>query len=211
MARWTRRGLLSAFGLLVVAPRRRLGAETSWPHAPRLTPHASQGLGQFGGGAPPCKADETPTPAAPQGPDYKPKSPQRSSFIDPAAIGTKLLLTGTVSGLTCGPIKHARVDFWQADSNGVYDTAGFRFRGHQFTDDKGRYRLETVIPGSSGGAPRRLYVKVEVPGKPPFTTQLFFPDDPRNKTDAAFRSELVMKVSDGRDGKTAVFDIVLNT
>ena len=47
-------------------------------------------------------------------------------------------------------------------------------------------------------------------GKPAFTTQLFFPDDPRNTNDAAYRPELLMKIADGRGGRTAAFDIVLN-
>ena len=45
--------------------------------------------------------------AAPEGPDFKPGAPGRSSLIDPTVTGTKLVLTGTVSGLTCGPIKRA--------------------------------------------------------------------------------------------------------
>jgi len=190
------------------------------PQASSLTPQASspkpqapslpQGLGQFAGGVPPCKPDETATPAAPQGADYKPNAPDRSSLIEPSAAGTKLVLTGTVSGLTCGPIKRARVEFWHADPSGGYDKRGFRFRGRQLTDEAGRYRLETIVPGASGARPRKLYVRVQPPGGRAFTTQLFFPDDPQNKTDPAFRPELVMKVSDGKDGKVAVFDIVLN-
>jgi hypothetical protein len=51
---------------------------------------------------------------------------------------------------------------------------------------------------------------VEPPGKPAFTTQLFFPDDPRNRSDPQFKPELVMKVTGGSAGKSAVFNIVLN-
>jgi protocatechuate 3,4-dioxygenase beta subunit len=173
---------------------------------------AFQGLGQFGatGSAAPCKLDEKATPAAPQGTDFKLGSPARTSLIEAGVTGTRLVLTGTVSGLTCGPIKGAVVDFWQADTKGVYDKIGFRLRGHQATDAAGHYRLETVVPGASGRRAPHLHVRVKPPGKTLFATQIFFPDAPQNKADAAFRSELVMKVTDGRDGKAGTFDIVLN-
>ena len=119
------------------------------------------------------------------------------------------MLTGTVSGLTCGPIKGAVVDFWQADARGVYDQSGFRLRGHQTTDQNGHYRLETIVPGAHGKQAPHLHVNVKPPGKPLFTTRIFFPDPPQNKKDPRF-AELVMKVTRGRDGKTATFDIVLN-
>jgi protocatechuate 3,4-dioxygenase beta subunit len=174
--------------------------------------HAAQGLGQFAtpGAAAPCKLNEKATPAAPQGPEFKPGSPARASFIEPGVTGHRLVLTGTVSGLTCGPIKGAVVDFWQADAHGVYDRTGFHLRGHQSTDQAGHYRLETIVPGAVSTHAPHLNVRVKPPGKAVFATQIFFPEAPQNKKDAAFRSELVMKITDGRNGKTAAFDIVLN-
>jgi protocatechuate 3,4-dioxygenase beta subunit len=124
--------------------------------------------------------------------------------------GTKFVLTGLVSGVTCGPIKRARVDFWQTDSRGAYDAAGFRLRGHQFTDANGRYRLETIVPGPHGKEAPQLHVKVQPPGKPGLTTRLYFPDQPQNKTDPQFRQELVLKMSGGPSAKAASFDLVLN-
>jgi protocatechuate 3,4-dioxygenase beta subunit len=131
-------------------------------------------------------------------------------LIEPGVIGTKLVLTGSVSGLTCGPIKRARLDFWQADARGMYDASGYRLRGHVFTDANGGYRLETIVPGPHGKEAPHLHVKVQPPGKPPLTTRLFFPDQPQNRTDPQFRQELAMKLSSGPAGKTATFDIVLN-
>jgi protocatechuate 3,4-dioxygenase beta subunit len=195
-------------GLRALGVGRR--TERSWRQAPHVEPRA-QGLGQFAGGAPPCKADEKPTPAAPQGTEYRPNSPERASLREAGLSGTPLLVTGTISGLTCGPIKRALAEFWHADPNGAYDSTGFRFRGRQFTDTNGRYRLETLVPGAAPGRAPRIHVKVTPPGQRAFTTQLFFPDDPRNKADAAFRPELAMKViDDAARGKSAVFDIVLN-
>jgi protocatechuate 3,4-dioxygenase beta subunit len=171
---------------------------------------AAQGLDQFASGPAPCKADAQPTPAAPEGPDFRAGSPERSSLRIAGVTGTPLVVTGTVSGLTCGPITHALLDFWQADAAGAYDTTGFRLRGRQFSDASGRYRLDTIVPGPHDSRAACLHVKVQPQGKATFTTQLFLSDDARTKTDPQFKPELVMKVTGGPAGKTAVFDIVLN-
>jgi protocatechuate 3,4-dioxygenase beta subunit len=173
----------------------------------------AQGLADFAGGPPPCLPDEKATPATPEGPEFKPGAPRRSSLREPGLPGTTLTLQGTISGLTCGPIKGARVDFWQADVNGVYDRAGFRLRGYQLTDGNGAYALETIEPGASRGRAPRLHLKVVPPGKAPFTTQLFFPNHPLNARDPQFRPELVLTMSGARargSPRSARFNIVLN-
>src|SRR4051794_4364540 len=148
---------------------------------------AGQGLGQFGAEGPaPCNVDEKPTPAVPPGPEYKANAPQRASLVEPGVVGEKIVLTGTVSGVTCGPIKRARVEFWQPDGTGVYDTAGFRLRGQQFTDANGRFRLETIMPGATSRRAPHVHVKVQPPGKPAFTTEIFFADQPQNTKDPQF-------------------------
>src|SRR4051812_12625825 len=83
---------------------------------------ASQGLGQFGSDGPaPCATDVKPTPASARGAEYKPNAPERTTLVEPGIPGAKLVLSGTVSGVTCGPIKGARVEFWQPDASGAYD------------------------------------------------------------------------------------------
>lgn len=171
----------------------------------------AQGLGQFAAGPPPCDPSRQPTPAVPAGANYKPGAPERTSLVEPGTAGTKIELTGTVSGVTCGPIKRAAMEFWQADAHGSYDTASFRLRGRQLTDANGAYRLETIVPGPEGRRAPRLHVRVQPPGKPAFTTALFFAEHPANKTDAEFRSELAMKAASPRGGvKAATFDILLD-
>jgi protocatechuate 3,4-dioxygenase beta subunit len=172
---------------------------------------SAQGLGQFGSEGPaPCNVDEKPTPATPQGPEYKPDAPQRTSLIEPGVTGVKVVITGTLSGLTCGPIKRARIEFWQPDAKGVYDAAGFRLRGQQFTDSNGRYRLETIVPGAPSKHAPVVHVKAQPPGKAAFATQMFFPNQPANKNDPQFRPELVAAVAETNGVKTATFNIVLN-
>jgi protocatechuate 3,4-dioxygenase beta subunit len=53
-------------------------------------------------------------------------------------------------------------------------------------------------------------VKVQAPGRPVLTTQLYFPGEPANGRDGIFRRELLLAVEDAGDGKRATFDFVLD-
>jgi protocatechuate 3,4-dioxygenase beta subunit len=150
-----------------------------------------------------------PTPSNIEGPYYKENSPERASLLEPGMPGTKLIIKGTVFSTDGKPIARARLDFWQADARGRYDHRGYRLRGHQFTDEAGRYTLETIVPGQYGGRTPHIHVKVEAPNFRPLTTQLFLPDEPRNQRDSLFDPALVLKVQDTKDGKQAGFDFVL--
>jgi protocatechuate 3,4-dioxygenase beta subunit len=101
------------------------------------------------------------------------------------------------------------LDFWHADDKGVYDNEGFKLRGHQFTDDEGRYALETIVPGLYPGRTRHFHLKVQAPHQPVLTTQLYFPDEPANSSDRIFNSALLMQVKDTTEGKEASFNFVL--
>jgi protocatechuate 3,4-dioxygenase beta subunit len=125
--------------------------------------------------------------------------------------GTRIVVAGSVLSTDCRPIPGALLDFWQADDRGEYDNAGYRLRGHQFTDDAGRHRLETIVPGHYPGRTRHLHVRVQAPNGPVLTTQLYFPDEPANQRDGIFTPELVMKVRDVDAGKLATFDFVLQS
>jgi protocatechuate 3,4-dioxygenase beta subunit len=154
--------------------------------------------------------DDDPTPAQTEGPYYTPNTPERTSLLEAGMAGTKLVLTGSVLTTGCTPVAQALVDFWQADNAGQYDDAGFRLRGHQFTDAQGRYRLETVVPGLYPGRTRHIHVKVQAPNRPVLTTQLYFPGEARNASDGIYRQELLIAVRDVTGGKEADFDFVLN-
>jgi protocatechuate 3,4-dioxygenase beta subunit len=158
---------------------------------------------------PECKDADDITPAQTEGPYFKASSPERTN-IRGTYGGTRLLLTGTVVTTGCKPVARALVDFWQADSAGAYDNSGFDFRGHQFTDAQGRYRLETVIPGLYPGRTRHIHVKVQPSGGRVLTTQLYFPGEARNASDGIYRKECEVSMSDAADGKNAAFTFVLN-
>src|SRR5260370_21046381 len=95
---------------------------------------------------PACPSDK-PTPEETEGPYFEPRSPERHSLLEPGIEGRHLVLSGLVMTRSCVPVSQALLDFWQADTSGEYDNSGFRLRGHQFTDDEGRYPLETIVPG----------------------------------------------------------------
>lgn len=159
---------------------------------------------------PTCADADDITPEQTEGPYFKPSSPERTD-IRGASPGTRLLVGGTVVTTGCKPLAHALVDFWQADAGGNYDNAGFAFRGHQYTDAEGRYRLDTVVPGLYPGRTRHIHVKVQAPGGKLLTTQLYFPGEPRNASDGIYRTECEMTVADAADGRSGTFRFVLTT
>ena len=151
-----------------------------------------------------------PTPAETEGPYFKAGSPERTSLVDSGMPGTRVIVSGTVLTLDCRPLSGVVLDFWQADASGVYDNAGYRLRGHLTSDSDGRYSLHTIVPGEYPGRTQHIHVKVEAPGRPILTTQLYLPGSARNQQDPLFNPELLMQVVDAAGGKAATFDFVLN-
>lgn len=152
------------------------------------------------------------TPAQTEGPYYKANTPERTSLIEAGMDGTIIIVTGYVLTRDCKPIANAWLDFWQADAQGQYDNAGYRMRGHQFTDADGRYVLETVLPGLYPGRTRHIHVKVRAPDGSTLTTQLYFPEDAeRNRRDGIYRPGLLVTWLGMQDGRrVAVYNFVLD-
>lgn len=163
-----------------------------------------RGLEQFLQPAPPCTDDLT--PAASDGGSFRPGAPARRA-VGGDASGAPLVLTGHVTGLKCGRIAGARLDFWQPDSAGVVDPAGFRLRSQQRTDADGRYRLETIVPGAPRGRAPFIGVRVEPPKGAVLTTRLFLPDHHANQKDPAFTPQLVLRRS---PSGSFMFDFLLD-
>jgi protocatechuate 3,4-dioxygenase beta subunit len=107
------------------------------------------------------------------------------------------VIKGRVLSTSCKPMKKARVDFWQADGDGDYDNSGYRLRGYQLTDARGRYRVATVVPGLYEGRTRHIHVKVTPPGGKTLTTQLYFPGEAANRTDSIFTRETLQRLRRG--------------
>lgn len=191
---WTRRefikaGLISSASLLLAAcgaGRDETPPQTAEllspaaltaPALPSLTP------------TPACADDDDPTPSQTAGPFYTPDTPQKANFRADGA-GTALLLTGLVLDTNCRPIPGALLDFWHADDSGAYDNVGYRFRGHQFADENGRYQLETILPGLYPGRTRHFHVRVQPPNGSILTTQLYFAGEAQNRRDGFYRADL---------------------
>jgi len=150
-----------------------------------------------------------------EGPFYKPGSPERANLVENGMPGVRLTVTGRVLSTQCDPLSDARLDVWQADHSGQYDNQGFRLRGRLYTSKSGSYRLETIIPkryrinGSQMYRPAHIHLKVSAQGFPLLTTQLYFPDDPYNAVDSAFRESLVIRPKGDGEKRLAHFDFIL--
>ncbi len=160
---------------------------------------------------PTCDDGDDPTPELTEGPYFTSGSPRRRSLVGPGIPGARLTITGFVLTTACKPVKRAKLDFWQADAKGVYDTEDNRLRGHQFTDASGRYALETIVPALYTRRTKHIHVKVQAPAREVLTTQLFFPGVSANRGDRLYDSALLLRRW-RRVGarRTARFDFVLD-
>jgi protocatechuate 3,4-dioxygenase beta subunit len=159
---------------------------------------------------PACHDGDVPTRPEIEGPFFKPASPLRGDLREPGLSGRPVELSGFVLTRSCRTVAGALIDLWHADDQGDYDNKGFRLRGHQFADAKGRYAFKTILPGLYPGRTRHFHVKIQAAAESPvLTTQLYFPDEPRNREDDFFHPELVMRVAPSDDALQARFDIVL--
>lgn len=156
---------------------------------------------------PACGDD--PTPPQTSGPFYRLNSPERTSLLEPGLVGSPIMLTGQVLSTNCQPIAGAALEFWHTNAQGEYDTAGYTFRGQQFTDAAGRYQLETIAPGIYPGRTRHIHVRIRSSEHSTLTTQLYFPDEPLNEDDFLYQPELLMSVDNSGERLQAQFDFVL--
>jgi len=149
------------------------------------------------------------TPGQIGGVHYRP-SPLRRNVVFSGLVGERLTLQGLVLDASCAPVNRARIDFWQANASGHYDDTGTRLRSHQFTDRRGRYLLETILPGPYPGRTRHIHVKVRAPGGPTLTTELYFPGASFNDRDPYFDRRLLVRLSEAHHRLVARFDFVVS-
>ena len=159
---------------------------------------------------PQCHDGDAPTVRQGEGPFFKPTSPERADLVEPNSKARLVELRGQVLTRSCRPVPRTLIDLWHADERGEYDTGGFRYRGHLFTDAEGRYRFGTILPAVYTGRTRHYHVKVQAPEQRLLTTQLYFPDEPMNRRDGLFRRELVMRMAEAGDALSVGFDFVLD-
>lgn len=122
----------------------------------------------------------------------------------------RLVLKGYVLDQDCRPVPGAWLDFWQADSQGVYDNSGYTLRGHQFANENSYYQLETVVPGIYPGRTEHIHFKVQAPKGPVLTSQLFFPGVAQNQSDGIYNDALLIKViSESPEEVQATFNFII--
>jgi len=159
---------------------------------------------------PQCLDAHDPTPDGGQGPYYIPRSPERGDLVEAGSDARIVELQGRVMTRSCRPVQNALLDFWQANEHGEYDNSGFRYRGHIFSDEQGHYRFRTILPGFYATRTRHFHMKVQAPESRMLTTQLYFPDEMRNRYDKALMPELLMRVAETPHALTTHFDFVLD-
>jgi protocatechuate 3,4-dioxygenase beta subunit len=152
------------------------------------------------------------TTAVTEGPYYKAGSPETTNLLQDGMSGTPITITGQVLDQNGNPVANAWLDFWQANASGVYDNSGYTLRGHQYTDANGTYTLTTIVPGLYPGRTEHIHVKVQAPGGPVLTTQLFFPGVTQNTRDGIYSPSLLLNITDNGDGTlSGTFNFVVAT
>ena len=84
------------------------------------------------------------------------------------------------------------MEFWQANANGVYRSPAYKddqgldpwFDGYgRLRSDSGEYSFRTIMPGPTEGRAPNITLTIFSDGISRVVTQLFFSDQPSNKTD----------------------------
>lgn len=159
----------------------------------------------LGGGAGKVLAALLPTPSEVEGPFY-PVRNQKDKDADLTQIagrrgvasGQHIVVSGRVSDIHGNPIANALLDIWQADANGRYrhprdpskakPDKNFQGRAIIYTDDNGKFRFKTVMPGTYPASnewtrPPHIHFKISKPGYRALTTQMYFPGQSLNALD----------------------------
>jgi protocatechuate 3,4-dioxygenase beta subunit len=113
------------------------------------------------------------------------------------AVGEITHLGGRVLDADGSPIRHAAVEIWQVDGNGVYlhsrsagerRDANFQGFGRFLTDTRGRYYFRTVKPVPYPGRTPHIHFAINRGGKRVLTTQCYVKSErERNERDGVLR------------------------
>lgn len=149
-------------------------------------------------------SDVPPTPPQMLGP-YYPLQPDTAAGNDLTAregsgraLGEPLEVSGKVSDTHGQPLAGILVEIWQTNHHGRYhhphDTTpqpvdpNFRGYGQVLTDDTGRYRFKTIRPVSYPGRTPHIHFRLSRSAQELLVTQMYLPDEPRNRSDGLFMS-----------------------
>ena len=114
------------------------------------------------------------------------------------AKGIIVIVEGIVTDQNCLPVQGALVEIWQACESGKYNhpsdpnTApidpNFQYWGKSVTDNQGRYRFRTIIPGAYPAnmdwiRPPHIHFKISRLGYIELITQMYFSGNVLNEKD----------------------------
>jgi protocatechuate 3,4-dioxygenase beta subunit len=120
-------------------------------------------------------------PTSPEvlGPFYRKGAPDNRILRAPGDPGFPLKVAGGVTDTRGQLVEGATIDLWHADHTGRYDTRGYRYRARISPDAKGRYDVETVMPGHYADRPaQHIHYLIAAPGHKALITQAYFATDP---------------------------------
>jgi hydroxyquinol 1,2-dioxygenase len=144
------------------------------------------------------------------GPFFVQNSPEIGPGDDLAfgAVGEPCWVEGSVADADGSPVAGARIEVWEADEDGFYDTQygddRTAARAHLFSDAEGRYRFWALTPtpypiphdgpvgqllAATGRSPMRashLHFMVSAPGRRTLVTHIFVRGDELLASDAVF-------------------------
>jgi len=135
------------------------------------------------------------TPSNTEGPYYKSGAPYRTVLLETDDPGTPLTVTGQVIDKNGNPLPQSVIEIWQANSQGIYDMDGYRYRAKIPLDSKANYEFQTVLPGNYGGRPKHIHYKIGAPEHEGLTTQLYFATDSffEGNPDRNFRKDPIVQ------------------
>lgn len=211
--------LLGVIGFLAVFFYER-GRSVPMPNYDR--PDGSSQLDQPGVVVAESNRSRTGTAPMPDGPYYLSQTPETTELARPGTPGSPMTFEGHIVQKNGEPASGAAIEIWHANGEGDYDLAGYNCRGHQFADEKGAFRFQTVRPFGYGKASismigiidfraAHFHVKIKT-DEGHFTTSLFFPDDERCQKDVGYRMvgwKNVVEIEAGDKAETARFDFVI--
>ena len=120
-----------------------------------------------------------PTSGEVLGPFFRKGAPDNRVLRAPGDPGFPLKVAGRVLNTKAQLVEAARIDMWQADHAGRYDTRGYRYRAKISPDEKGYYDVETVMPGHYADRPaQHIHYLITAPGHKTLVTQAYFATDP---------------------------------
>ena len=173
------------------------------------------------------------TPSQTVGPFFKPSLVRagNETLATSKTRGERITVVGRVFDGDGAPVNDAMIEIWQANADGRYDhpddqqekliDPNFHGFGRAATDEEGRFRFITIVPGAvagSGGVAHAPHINVSIFARgllKRLVTRIYFPGEPLNPADpllaslpAARRSTLVARA--GNSGpREFIFDIML--